>query len=111
MSPGLPTDGSRKFQPVVVASGTATSGSRMPPRSFPSRSTCGTRCGSGTTLPPIDARRSLNPPRICDTPGSDGNWTSSIVTNVRSLSRGYWLGGGGVPVGGPLVPARGAAPA
>jgi hypothetical protein len=39
-STGLPTDLSRKFQPVVVANVAATSGSRMPARSFPSRSTC-----------------------------------------------------------------------
>ena len=97
MSSGLPTDGSRKFQPVVVASGTATSGSRMPPSSFPSRSTCGTRCGSGTTLPPIDARRVPESAADRDTPCSAGTGPRQSGTNVRSLSRGYWLGGGGVP--------------
>jgi hypothetical protein len=72
ISPGFPIDGSGKFQPVVVASGTATSGSRIPPRSFPSRSTCGTRCGRGVTFSPI-VRAGPWILRGSDTPGSGGN--------------------------------------
>ena len=72
MSCGLPTDGSRKFQPVVVASGTASSGSRMPAMSLPSRSTCGTRCGSRTTLPPM-MRAGPVIRRGSETPSAPGN--------------------------------------
>ena len=53
-------------------SDTATSGSRIPPRSFPSRSTCGTRCEGGVTLTPI-VRAGPSIVRGLDTSGSGGN--------------------------------------
>ena len=44
-SPGLPMSGWRRFQPVLLASGTETSGRRMPATSFPSSSTSDTSAG------------------------------------------------------------------
>src|SRR5215467_8925065 len=56
---GPDAGGFAKFHPVYVASGTATSGSLMPPRSLPSSSTAGTRSGSGAPAPAPPSRNVL----------------------------------------------------
>ena len=54
--PGSPCSGLVKFHPVYVASGTATSGCRMPEVSLPSSSTWGTSIGNAAPLPALRHR-------------------------------------------------------
>src|SRR5947209_4934150 len=100
---GAPAAMARKFQPVYVASGTATSGRRMPARSSPSASTCGTRSGSGAPPPAPPGTSGFGTRAPADTlfgdctPGIDGNATADAGVSVWLASVGYALAGGAVP--------------
>src|SRR5579864_151200 len=102
-SVGAPVVGVRKFQPVYVPSGTATSGSLIPASSLPSASTCGTSSGSGDPAPAPPAMNAFAtrvPAAIARgeaTPGIAGNAIAAALTSVRSFSVGYALGGGAAP--------------
>ncbi len=103
MSCGLPTDGSRKFQPVVVASGTATSGSRIPARSFPSRSILRDEMRKRNNVAADHACGPDDPPRIRDTLERGEphavNPDQGAIAQARILARRRQSAGRG-----PLVP-------
>src|SRR5439155_22084094 len=93
---GAPMLGSRRFQPVYVASGTCNSGKRIPPKSLPSASVRGT--STANAFPTLGGSFEIVPDFHC---GPKWRWYRRViawgVSTLGIFGNVHLLRGTGVP--------------